>query len=145
MARPTKLTKERQDIIVSAVYEGTTYEDACAIGGITYNCFRDWMRRGEEEGRGKYFKFFNAIRHAEALCRSECAKAIKDAGVKKGDWRAASEYLEKRDPANWAKQSKVAISGVEITLKWEENADSDDTPTEDAPGAGGDIPSPGEV
>ena len=112
MARPDKLTKERQDIIIKAIYDGTTYETASALAGIEYDTFRNWMNRGKADGNGRFFRFFSAVRHAEAMCRYELANSIKNAGVVKNDWRAASDYLERRDPENWSKQNNVKLSGT---------------------------------
>jgi len=146
VARPTKLNKKRQDVIVRAIQDGVNKKNAAALAGIEYDTFNNWMKRGEDEGKGPYFKFFGLVTLAEAQCIADCEKSIKNAGVVKGDWRAAVEYLERRDPDIWVKQNKLQISGsAEIFLKWDENADDNDPPAEDAPGAGGDIPSPGTV
>lgn len=99
--RPSKLTKETQDRLISAIKAGATLEAACNYAGIDYTTFRKWMKKGESSRSGKFFEFFNAIKRAEAELEVRCAlewnKKITE------DWRAAKEFLERRFPDRWGR------------------------------------------
>jgi hypothetical protein len=46
MARPTKLTPDRQDTICKALARGQYLETAAALAGISVSTLRDWIRSG---------------------------------------------------------------------------------------------------
>jgi hypothetical protein len=64
---------------------GATYELAAQYGGITYESFKNWMKRGAAATSGKYFSFFR-----------EAASA--------GTWQAAAWKLERRYPHEYGRQ-----------------------------------------
>jgi hypothetical protein len=98
--RPTKLTKENQEIICKAVENGATYRVASLVAGVGYSTFNDWMKAGREAKRkNKYSEFSEAVERASAKCEARMAEAIVIAG--KSDWRAAESFLKRRDPENW--------------------------------------------
>ncbi len=107
MARPTKLTPERQAKLVEVIAAGNYYETACQAAGVDYSTFRNWMIRGEEETHGKYREFFEALTRAEAEAEMQAVaiwhKAMPD------DWRAAQMFLERRYPERWGKQSRLDV------------------------------------
>lgn len=105
--RPTKLTPETHRLIVDALEIGATRKDAAGAAGVTYETFLNWMKRGEESKRGRFFDFFNAASRAECKARLSYLKVIKRASDT-GDWRAALEVLKRRDRENWG-------DGVDIT------------------------------
>ena len=47
--RPSKLTPKVQQKIVEAIRNGNYYEVACRYAGVSYDSFRTWMARGEQE------------------------------------------------------------------------------------------------
>ena len=106
MGRPTKLTPEAQDVIVRAISAGGTRVDAAHAAGVHYETFLNWMKRGKKASSGDYFEFFGAVTRAEADVRLSLANAIAAQG--KNDWRAAVEYLKRRDPGNWGDKIQVS-------------------------------------
>lgn len=123
MGRKTKLTEEVQQAIVDAVAVGATYADAAALGGVTYETFRNWLLLGQAGRVGKYSAFFNAVRHAEATCRVKMTATIYDAGITAKDWRAALEFLKRRSREEWgdhvdltSKQQSLAPAAAEVNL-----------------------------
>lgn len=100
MPRPTKLNPDTQKAIVDAIAIGATYADAAGAAGVDYMTFRNWMTQGEATKRGIYFEFFDAVRKAEATARLNYTRTIASAAAG-GDWKAALEYLKRRDRANW--------------------------------------------
>lgn len=113
--RPTKLSKEVQDKIVSAIKLGNYIETASAFAGINKSTLYDWLKRGaREEARRmngekadrketKYVQFSNAIE--KAMAESE----VRDVGLigqaAKENWQAAAWRLERKYPDRWARRS----------------------------------------
>ena len=109
MARPTKLTPETQDAIIKALSIGATYKDAAEAAGVWYTTFLGWMKQGEEAKSGKFYEFYELVKRTEAAARNNYLATIAKA-ANDGDWRAALEYLKRRDRANWG-------DNVDVTSK----------------------------
>ena len=112
--RKTKLNDARLKKVVDGITAGLPYDTACALAGIHYTTFLNWMKRGEEEKTGEFFKFFEEVKKAEAIAESVHIKNIKDAG-RNGVWQADAWMLERRYPEKWGKKEQVKqeISGPE--------------------------------
>lgn len=108
--RRTELTPAVQELICRAIESGSTKNDAAQFAGIGYSTFFSWVSKGEKAKSGIYKEFVEALARSEAKCRvmmvNTIAKAAND-----GDWRAALEYLKRRDRANWGDQ--VAVTGAD--------------------------------
>jgi hypothetical protein len=113
MARPTKLTPETQAAIIAALSIGATYKDASEAAGVWYTTFLDWMKAGETATGGKFYEFYNAVKRTEAEARNNYLRTIAEA-AKDGDWRAALEYLKRRDRANWGDNIDLSSGGEKI-------------------------------
>jgi hypothetical protein len=167
MARPSKLTPELQQKIITRLVAGSTITATCDSIGITDATFRNWINRGKAEAARRdnprvkegtkqwadedpFFVFFmeatramaDGLVHATARFRegmnpsqsetitTETVIETKTRTIKKpdgtieqvpyeatktitrrtvshipGDWRAAMEYLARRDPDNWARSA----------------------------------------
>lgn len=120
MARPTKLTPETQQNIVQALRIGATYELAAQYGGISYNCFNEWRKRGEAEierrdsGNVKpgtkqweqeqpFVEFYDAVQKAEAQAVVGWLAKI-EAAANDGAWQAAAWKLERRYTREYGRQ-----------------------------------------
>jgi transposase-like protein len=114
MARPTKFTPEAQMAIVDALTVGATYTDAAGAAGVSDQTLRNWIMLGESRTSGKYFGFLVSCRRAEAAARLKYTKVIYDA-ANLGDWRAAMEFLKRRDRATWGDSVDVTSAGAAIT------------------------------
>lgn len=97
MGRPSKLDARVRENIRQALIDGATYEQACRAQRITYQTFLNWMDRGERDGKGDYFEFFEAIKQAEALAVTEALSDLRMAGSR-GQWQARAWLLERRYP-----------------------------------------------
>jgi hypothetical protein len=115
MSRPTKLTPEVHKAVVDALEIGATRVDAAGAAGIDYTTFLNWMERGEKDGKGIFFKFFKASALAEYRARLKYLKVIQKA-ADDGDWRAALEYLKRRDRQNWGDVVDVTTGGEKIVI-----------------------------
>jgi hypothetical protein len=122
MARPTKLNEETKKAILDALAYGATYKDAAEAAGIDYDTFNNWMKSGKNAKSGELFEFFGAVRRTEADARLKYLSTIAKA-AKGGDWRAALEYLKRRDRPNWGDNVDVTSGNQPITKIVVEYAD----------------------
>ena len=116
MARPTKLNEDTHKAIVDAVSIGATYKDAAGAAGVWYTTFNDWMTRGEKAKSGQYYEFYHAVEQAKAVAFLNYTKTIASAAAK-GDWRAAMEYLKRRDRDNWGDGTELPGGGDNIMVR----------------------------
>ena len=107
MSRPSKLTKEVKDKLIYAILIGASYEMASNYAGITYNTFRNWIKRGEEAKGGEYFKFLEEIKNAQARGAVKLLGNLEEA-IQNGTWQAAAWKLERRFPEIYGR-TKVDI------------------------------------
>ena len=114
MARPTKFTPEVTETILKAIGMGATYKDAAEAAGVEYVTFQNWMNKGKDATSGKFLTFFNAVRREEAAARLRYLSTIAEAS-RKGDWRAALEYLKRRDRPNWGDGVDITSGNEKIT------------------------------
>lgn len=140
--QPTKLTPMVEKILVETVSVGAHYEVACKLAGIDYSTLRNWLIRGEKEGKGIYFEFFETLTRAQAQCEvamleqwqrfmrdeigvveettgeGENAKTItKEKILRYGDYRAIKDFLERRHRDRWGRDKLDIPEGgsAEIT------------------------------
>lgn len=108
--RPSKLTPEATDRLLSALRAGATRRDAALAAGVTPRTFQRWVARADEpRPPAEYVAFVADLERAEAEGRVALGAIITRAARK--DWRAAAHLLAVRDPDNWAKREKVEHSG----------------------------------
>ena len=120
MGRPTKLNEDTHKAIVDALTIGATRKDAALSAGVVYTTFLTWMQKGEKAKSGRYHDFNNACRIAEGTARLNFTAVIAKA-ANSGDWRAAMEYLKRRDRDNWSERQEITGadgSELEIKLTW---------------------------
>jgi hypothetical protein len=72
------------------------------------------MKKGSGAKSGKFFEFFGAVRLTEATARVNYLNAIAKA-ANNGDWRAALEYLKRRDKATWGDTFEVTSFAVQVS------------------------------
>ena len=117
MARPTKLTAAVQRRIVTAIKQGATYELAASYGGVAYNTFNEWMKRGQEETEGEFTEFHEAIKKAEGDAAVKWLRVIEKAG--RESWQAMAWKLERRYPRDYGRQVQEHTGTIEIDHSFE--------------------------
>ena len=113
MARPTKFTPEVTSAILTALGIGATLKDASEAAGVDYNTFNEWMKRGAKEQSGKFREFYDASRRVEAEATMKYLSVIAEA-AKKGDWKAALEWLKRRRRSEWGDAVDVTSAGEKL-------------------------------
>ena len=106
VGRKTKLDVKRLKKVVDGITAGLPYDTACALAGITYQTFLNWMRAGEAAESGKFFEFFEEVKKAEAIAESVHIANIKNAG-KSGVWQADAWMLERRHPEKCGRREQI--------------------------------------
>lgn len=117
MARPSKLTPEIQQRIVSLIKAGNYAETAARASGIGPSTYYRWMDRGRDEqarldqgGRPRkteapYREFWEAVTRADAEAEAIAAGLVMTAA--RMNYKAAQFLLERRWPGRWKHRSQV--------------------------------------
>ena len=113
MARPSKLTPQTTEVILAALGIGATYKDASEAAGVDYMTFNNWMKLGAEAKSGKFLEFFEAVRRTEAEAAMKYLGTLADA-ARKGDWKAALEWLKRRRRADWGDNVDFTSGGEKV-------------------------------
>jgi hypothetical protein len=117
----TKLTPERQEIIVGALEAGNYDEVAAQAAGISKASFYNWLNRGQAElerveaapnakvrqGEQPLIDFFDVVTRAKAQAEPEMVARIRELGER--DWRALAWMLERRFSGRWAKRQRLEV------------------------------------
>lgn len=118
IGRPTALTEDTIGRIVTALSQGATYLLAAKYGGVSYNTFNEWCKRGaaeldRREGNVKegtrqweseqiFVEFYEATQKAEAQAAVGWLAKIEKA-ASDGAWQAAAWKLERRYPDRYGR------------------------------------------
>jgi hypothetical protein len=124
MARPTKLTLEIQDRIVSAIAGGNYLETSARYAGISPTAFYQWMSKGDgKSAKSPYKEFRQAVEKARSQAEIRNVALIQQAG-NDGSWQAAAWYLERSYPMRWGRNNRLEVTGAEGTpVKFEISVD----------------------
>ena len=110
----SKLTETTQATLRAALEAGNTRAAAARGAGISYECLRLWIRRGEKEKTGKHRILARTVEQAEAQAEREAVAEIR-AAWKRGEWRAAAWWLERRRPETYREQKDQGGNTAENT------------------------------
>ena len=92
--RPDKLTKDRAANIIDLVRKGNFKVTAARASGVWPQTLDGWIKRGKEDGKGKFYEFYVALEQAEASAEIDAV----------ADWKkhhsnspeAIKEFLRRR-------------------------------------------------
>jgi hypothetical protein len=111
VGRPGKLTKKCAAKIIELVRKGNFYSTAARASGLHPNTINEWIKRGNAEGEGKYYKFMVALEEADA--QAEIDAVARWAKHQDNSPEATKEYLRRRHP-HWNVPDKREVK-AEIT------------------------------
>ena len=114
MPRPSKLTKTAQAAIRAALEAGNTRAAAAQAAGIAPDTLRTWMRQGEQQATGRHRTLARTVEQAEAQAETEAVAEVR-AAWKRGEWRAAAWWLERRRPETYREQKDQGGNTAEET------------------------------
>lgn len=121
--RPTVLTPEVTDTILTLVRAGNYLEVAAAAAGVSRDSLFEWLKRGARERRsvtdGKrqkprkseqpFVDFSDALQKARGTSEAADLEVIRRAAVK--NWQAAAWRLERKHPQRWGRRERHEITG----------------------------------
>jgi len=122
MSRPTKLTPELKEKIVEYVRLGNTVATAAKACRIQEETFYRWMRLGRDDDPD-YRGFYEAIEQARAEAETCAVQALRMGFTEKDGWRAALEYLKRRNPKEWSSVTSIDIK-QHLSLTEDERSDA---------------------
>lgn len=121
MPRKTKLTPELQEEICKYIEIGVPNKQAALACGISETTFYNWIKRGENTNSGKYFKFLESVKKAQAKNVLRNVAIIEKAAQEK-NWQAAAWILERKYPEDWGRkeyhQQDIHLRNTDIIKKW---------------------------
>lgn len=100
--RPSKLTPEVTDKLLTALRAGNYRGPAAFYAGIGIRTFKQWMAAGKKTPEGPYGKLRTAVLEAEKGAEIFCVGVIQRS-ARDGDWKAAAWWLERKAPEHWAR------------------------------------------
>jgi hypothetical protein len=110
--RPTKLTPEVQQKIISALQSGNWLETAAAFAGVDASTVRRWMAKGDgDDAEEPYRSFCAAVKEARAAAEIRAVALIQKA-AQDGTWQASAWYLERSHPDRWGRK-RLEITGAD--------------------------------
>lgn len=136
MGRPSSLTSDVAERIVTAIRAGAYAEIAATYAGVSRSTYFLWMAKGRKDaeeresgdypsdlsahdhewsiedgrcwcGHTRYSDFLDRIKEAEASAEIHAVGKVRSAFDT--DWRAAMTYLERRYPMRWRRRSTVDV------------------------------------
>lgn len=109
--RPSKLTPEIQERIISALRAGNYQDTAAQYAGIGVSTFYRWMEQGSEpDAPALYREFREAVENARAEAEVRHVALITQA-AQSGTWQASAWYLERSHPQRWGRFQRTEITG----------------------------------
>lgn len=112
MARPPKKNEARVYEILQGLSIGMSRRAASALGGISDDTLRRWMKSDDT--------LAHSVERAEATASQTAVESIHRASID-GDWRAAAWWLERRRPEEWGKRTQIETpAGVSIRVQFSE-------------------------
>ena len=122
--RPTVLTADVQDRIVTAIRAGSYLDDAAAYAGISRAVVFRWLAQGKDAQQrheaGETLTDFETILidFVDAVENARAQAVIRNVGIiqsaaQDGQWQAAAWYLERTNPRKWGRHETVEITGAD--------------------------------
>ena len=129
--RRSKLTPEVQEAVCEGVRRGYTYKDSAILAGINIGTLHNWRTRGEQQRRGRYREFVDALTRANAEIKQKMIDVIRETAERgeetveeeisydsagnvtsrrtkrsrsPRDARTAIQFLERRDPEEFGRR-----------------------------------------
>lgn len=104
----TKLTPQLQEQIGKNITLGMPLKFAAEAAGITEVTFYNWLKRGENESKGKFFEFAEHIKACKAKAVQLHLKLITKAATD-GSWQASAWILERRHPEEFGRKDRLEL------------------------------------
>lgn len=107
MARKKPIDPAVKEQVLNILSAGATMKDAAAYVGVTDDTLRNWMKADSE--------FSASVGKARVQGKIACVGTIRQAA--KSNWQAAAWFLERSDPENWGRTTKLLLKVEPDLLK----------------------------
>ena len=107
MPRPSSLTPDVHEKIVSAIRAGNFTTVAVQFAGISRRTFYHWMAEGEQAESGPYYELHRDVRQAESEVEVRCVAALQK--HVSSNWKATLAFLERKFPKRWGRHHHVTL------------------------------------
>jgi transposase len=115
MGRPTALTPQTQERILSLLRLGNYIDVACKAAGIHKDTFYEWMKRGRSGKAADERHAAFAVEVDSALAQAEARDVQTILMASQATWQAAAWRLERRFPERWSRSDRVRVdANVEV-------------------------------
>ncbi len=114
--RPTILSEEITERILKHLSKGNYVKPSVEAAGISYETFRTWMIRGEQDKAAGLDTPYSALAVRLAHAQAEAEAALVDKLRETEDWRAQAFILERRHRDRWGKEEAASKAAVTIQL-----------------------------
>lgn len=109
--RPSKLTPERQSVIVGHLERGLFRGAAASLSGIDESTFHAWYSKGANEPRGKHRAFYDAVNLAEATFQKTSVEALASSSATNP--KIMQWMLSRRFPQLYGRRDNVQVVDVQ--------------------------------
>lgn len=109
--RPPKFDAAIAQKVLEFLARGNYVETAAAAAGVSKVTIYEWLRRGAREKKGAYHDFAVAADKAQADAEALDLARLEKLALK-GDFRAISWRLERRNARRWGPQIQVTVHQV---------------------------------
>jgi len=122
--RPILTNPEIYEAIIRALEIGGTLRDAAESNGVAERALMQWLSRGradeDEEVDSIYVQFLHDATRAQSAARMTAVAVVRRAMAE--DWKAALEFLKRRDRYAWSDRLELAGDPQAPVLKLELSA-----------------------
>ena len=111
VGRPTKLTPEVTERILSAIRAGNYLDTSAAHAGIHRDTLHAWLRDGANNKSPDLRQFSDAVQ--KAIGDAESMHVARIAAATQKHWQAAAWWLERRYPDRWGQKLRQEVTGAD--------------------------------
>ena len=101
IGRDSKLTKEREEQIASAIEDGKSMVSAARMAGVSPNAVYSWLEKGEEQEEGIYAMFHDRLTRAKGHGEDHYFNLAMELAKENGDHRFIASLMKQRYPDSW--------------------------------------------
>lgn len=98
--RPSKFDQAKIDLFLKTIADVGTVGDAAIIAGLKEDTVYHWLARGKRSRSGRFRKFFEDYRKAQAERDLAGEREVKEHGKK--DWRARAWLMSVQTPKKYS-------------------------------------------
>jgi len=118
--RPTKLTKQREEQIASAIENGRSMTSAARMAGVSRNAVYSWIEKGEDQDEGVYAEFHDRLRRAQGNGVDFYFSLALEMAREEGDHRFIASLMKQRYPDSWG-DTETGVDADTVKLEVSEN------------------------